>query len=53
MVVLNFILAHQVIFAGVGVAVIDLLIGLNPNLAGSNLLHQVYLFLKGKSGPQV
>lgn len=52
MVFVNFILAHQVVFAGLGVAVIDLAIGLNPNLAASGLLHSVYLFLKGRTGPQ-
>lgn len=45
-VVINWILAHSVILASLGVAVLDLLFALSPNLEANGILHAIYLQLK-------
>lgn len=47
---ISFIVAHEGVLAGLGVAVLDLVFALNPNVAGNGVLHQVYLWLKKLGG---
>ena len=44
----SFIVAHQAVLSGLGVAVLDLVFALSPSASGSGLLHQIYLWLGGK-----
>jgi hypothetical protein len=44
--VIDFVMSHQVVLAGVVVAIIDLAMALSPSLASNGILHSVYLFLK-------
>lgn len=45
--VISFIVAHEAVLSGLGVAVLDLLFALNSNLSGNGILHQIYVSLKG------
>lgn len=42
---IQFILAHEALFAGLGVGVIDLLIAINPSWQANGLIHWVLLQL--------
>lgn len=49
-VIIDFVLAHQVLLSSLVVAVLDLVFALNPNAnAPDGVLHAVYLFLKPKA----
>jgi len=48
----DFVLAHQGLFAGLGVAVLDLVFALSPSLASNGLLHAFYLWLKPSAPPK-
>lgn len=50
--VLDFIVAHQGIFAGLGVGLLDLVFSLKSDWASNSILHWVYLSLKSLSGPK-
>lgn len=42
----DFIVAHQAVFSGLAVALLDLVFALSPSAAGNGLLHQLYVWLK-------
>ena len=46
-----FVQAHQALFAGVAIALLDLGFALSDKINGNGVLHQLYLFLK-KDKPQ-
>lgn len=46
----SFVLAHSVVLASLGVAILDFAIALFPGLDGNGLLHQLYLWLKSLAG---
>lgn len=48
---IQFVLAHQVVFAALGVAVLDLVFAINPKAESNGVLHWVFVALKGKAGP--
>lgn len=49
--VIQFVLAHEVVLAAVGVAVLDLLFALNPAIKANGLLHWIYGVLVGVKAP--
>lgn len=49
--VVTFIVAHEAVLAGLGVAILDLIFALNSNLAANGILHQVFVWLQGMSAP--
>lgn len=49
--IINFVVAHEVVLAGVGVAVLDLVFALNPSSQSNGILHWVFVFLTGKQAP--
>jgi hypothetical protein len=49
--IVNFILAHQVVEAGLIVAVLDFAFAMKSGLEANGILHAIYLFAKGKSSP--
>jgi hypothetical protein len=48
-VVIDWILAHQVVLAGALVGLLDLLLAINPKLDANGIFHWVYLKLKDLS----
>lgn len=46
--IVDFVLAHEAVLAGLGVAVLDLVFALNPNASSNGVLHWVFVFLTGK-----
>jgi hypothetical protein len=46
-----FVIAHQAVCAGLGVAVIDLIMALVPGLQSNGILHWVYGMLVGMDKP--
>lgn len=44
--VINFVLAHQAIFAALGVAIMDLIFAVSPSVQSNGLLHLIYMELK-------
>ncbi len=48
MVVVNYIIGHKAIFAAFGVALIDFLWAINPNLKANGLIHSIFLSIGGK-----
>jgi hypothetical protein len=46
--IVNFILAHQAIEAGLVVAVLDFAFAMKADLASNGILHSIYLFAKSK-----
>jgi hypothetical protein len=46
--IVNFILAHQVVEAGIVVAVLDFAFAMKSDLASNGILHSIYLFAKSK-----
>ncbi len=47
-----FIMAHEAVFAGLGVAVLDLAFALIPSIQSNGILHWVYGVLVGAGKPQ-
>lgn len=45
--IFTWIVAHQALVSGAVVGVLDLLFALNEKLAGSGILHQIYVMAKG------
>lgn len=46
--IIAFIVAHQVVLAALGAALLDLIFALNPAAASNGMLHWVWLWLTGK-----
>jgi hypothetical protein len=46
-----FIQAHEVMCAGLGVALLDLVFALIPSVESNGVAHSIYLFLKGLVAP--
>lgn len=44
--IIQFVTGHEVILAGLIVAVLDLVIALNPKAESNGLLHGIYVFCK-------
>lgn len=45
--VLDFVLAHEVLFSTLGIGILDLIFALNPAAAANGILHWVFNFLSG------
>ncbi len=45
--VIDFVLGHQVVLAGMIVAILDLLFALIPGIKSNGILHAAYNFVKG------
>lgn len=50
--VIQFVLAHEVVLAALGIAVLDLAFALNPSLQSNGLLHWVWTMLVGIKTPK-
>ena len=50
--VISWIVAHKETVAVAGVAIIDFLMAVNPNLKSSGILHSIYVFLVGQEAPK-
>ncbi len=44
--VIDFIMAHTVVMAGVLVGVLDFIFAMNKSLEANGILHSIYVFLK-------
>lgn len=49
--IIAFILAHQVLFAALIVAILDFVIALIPGVDSNGIFHMVYLWIKGIASP--
>lgn len=45
----EFVLAHQAVFVGLAVALLDFVFAIVPSVASNGLVHWLYLQLKGKA----
>lgn len=50
---ISWVVNHQAVVAGLGVAMLDLVFALNPNSAANGALHYVYVQLKKLTGGDV
>jgi len=50
--IIDFILAHQAIFAALVVAVLDFVFAVSPSLSGNGILHSVYVFFQNLIKPK-
>jgi hypothetical protein len=50
--IINFVLAHQVVLAGIVVAVLDFAFAMKKGLDANGILHAIYLFAKGRTQTQ-
>lgn len=50
--IVDFVVNHAAVFAGLGVAVLDLIFAINPKADANGGLHWVYLKLKALASPK-
>lgn len=51
--IIDFIMGHSVVLAGVGVAILDLVFAMNPKTETNGILHWIYAQLTKVKEPKV